>query len=55
MVVTASEARAQGARHGSTIPDMSTCFRHRVTQWMPPVISWWGVVSAFRVEALMAV
>jgi hypothetical protein len=22
---------------------------------MPPVISWWGVVSAFRVVALMAV
>jgi hypothetical protein len=47
MVVTASEARAQGARHGSAIPDVSSCFRHRVTQRMPPVISWWGVVSVF--------
>jgi hypothetical protein len=22
---------------------------------MPPIISWWGIVSAFRVEALMEV
>jgi hypothetical protein len=54
-VVRASEAREQGARHGSAILDVSSCFCHRVTQWMPPVIGLWEVVSAFRVEALMAV
>jgi hypothetical protein len=51
MVVTASKVSAQGARHGSAIPDVSSCFRHRLTQWMSSVISWWGVVYAFRIEA----
>jgi hypothetical protein len=32
MVVMASEARAQGARHGSATSDVSSYFRHRVTQ-----------------------
>jgi hypothetical protein len=55
MVVTASEARAQGARHGFATPNVSSYFFHRVTQQVPSVISWWGVVSVFRVEALMAI